>query len=66
MGLSVHERLGFVTVERWRQWMPSQCSWVPLPIVADSRHYARMTDAAPWLQPERADRYIRAVLVQRS
>ena len=24
MGLPVYERLGFVTVERWRQWMPSQ------------------------------------------
>ena len=24
MGLPVYERLGFVTVERWRQWMPAQ------------------------------------------
>lgn len=24
MGLPVYERLGFVTVETWRQWMPSQ------------------------------------------
>jgi hypothetical protein len=24
MGLPVYERLGFVTVERWRQWMPSK------------------------------------------
>lgn len=24
MGLPVYERLGFVTVERWRQWMPSR------------------------------------------
>ena len=24
MGLPVYDRLGFVTVERWKQWMPSQ------------------------------------------
>jgi GNAT superfamily N-acetyltransferase len=24
MGLPVYQRLGFVTVERWRQWMPSR------------------------------------------
>jgi hypothetical protein len=24
MGLPVYQRLGFVTAETWRQWMPSQ------------------------------------------
>jgi hypothetical protein len=24
MGFPVYDRLGFVTVERWKQWMPSQ------------------------------------------
>jgi predicted GNAT family acetyltransferase len=24
MGLRVYEKLGFVTVEQWRQWMPAQ------------------------------------------